>query len=147
MARPKPRSWIPKNPQKYSGDPSAIVARSSWEVRFMNWCDMNSNVVKWASEELPIPYMSPVDGKPHRYFPDFIIKVKQKDGSIKTVMVEVKPHKETQPPTPCRNKRVLMEQTATYMVNQAKWRAAEDFCRKKGWEFTVVTEYHLGLKK
>ncbi len=81
----------PKNPKKYKGNPSNIVYRSSWEARCMSYFDKNENVIWWSSEEIIVPYRSPVDGKVHRYYPDFIIKVKQKDGGIKTIMIEIKP--------------------------------------------------------
>ena len=88
----------PSNPQKYIGDHNNIIYRSSWECRVMNWLDKNPEIVSWGSEELVIPYKSPVDGKYHRYFPDFIVKVRTKDGNIKTMMVEVKPEKQSRPP-------------------------------------------------
>jgi hypothetical protein len=136
----------PRNPQKYVGDPNNIIYRSSWECRVMDWLDRNNDVISWASEELIIPYISPVDGRKHRYFPDFIIKVKTKDGKSKTMMIEVKPKKQTQPPE--QKKRVTRQyvnEVVTYGVNQAKWKAAEEFCLDRGWEFRVMTEEHLGL--
>ena len=87
--------FIPKNPQKYVGDPKNIIYRSSWECKVMSWLDKNNDILSWASEELIVPYVSPVDGKWHRYFPDFLVKVRTKDGKTKTMMLEVKPKKQT----------------------------------------------------
>lgn len=136
----------PRNPHKYIGDPNNIVYRSSWEVKVMNWLDLNDNILSWASEELTIPYKSPIDGRWHRYFPDFLVKMKTKDGKIKTIMMEVKPKKETTPPP--RPKRITenyVKAVKTWGVNEAKWKAAIEFCDDRSWEFRVITEDHLGL--
>ena len=136
----------PKNPQKYIGDSNNIVYRSSWECRVMNWFDQNDDIISWASEELIVPYKSPIDNRFHRYFPDFIVKVKTRDGTMKTLMIEVKPKKQTMPPEP--RKRVTKQyvtEVTTYGVNQAKWKAANEYCLDRGWEFKIMTEEHLGL--
>ena len=136
----------PKNPKKYIGDSNNIVYRSSWECRVMNWFDQNDDIVSWASEELIVPYKSPIDNRFHRYFPDFIVKVKTRDGTMKTLMIEVKPKKQTIPPEP--RKRVTKQyvtEVTTYGVNQAKWKAAHEYCLDRGWEFKIMTEEHLGL--
>jgi len=109
--------------------------------------DENPNVLEWSSEELIIPYISPVDGKRHRYFPDFIVKIKDKNGVIKTMVLEVKPKKQTREPE--RGKRVTKQyitEVATWGVNQAKWKAAIEYCQDNGWEFKLITEEHLGIK-
>lgn len=136
----------PSNPQKYVGDHTNIIYRSSWEARCMDWFDKNPNIISWASEELIVPYVSPVDGKWHRYFPDFLVKMKGKDGKTKTMMIEVKPKRQAQPPKPMKRvtKRYITE-VATYGVNQAKWKAAEEYCKDRTWEFRVITEDDLGL--
>jgi len=136
----------PKNPQKYIGDSNNIVYRSSWECRVMNWFDQNDDIISWASEELIVPYKSPIDNRFHRYFPDFIVKVKTRDGTMKTLMIEVKPKKQTIPPEPRKRltKQYVTEVT-TYGVNQAKWKAAHEYCLDRGWEFKIMTEEHLGL--
>ena len=112
----------------------------------MDWLDRNPNIISWASEELIIPYISPVDGRWHRYFPDFLVKMKTKDGKLKTMLLEVKPKKQSQPPEPQKRitKRYITEVT-TYGVNQSKWKAANEYCLDRGWEFQVITEDHLGL--
>ncbi len=138
--------FTPKNPQKYVGDANNIIYRSSWECKVMSWLDRNDNIVSWASEELIIPYISPVDGRRHRYFPDFLVKVKTRDGSVKTMILEVKPKKQTEKPE--QRKRITKQyinEVATWGVNQAKWKAATEFCLDRGWEFKILTEEHLGI--
>lgn len=125
-----------QNPRKYQGDPSKVVYRSLWEKSVFMWCDSNSNVVKWSSEEVIVPYLYDVDKKYHRYFPD--LKITYKDGT--TILVEIKPGKETVPPKrPDKSKRYLNE-AMTYVKNMNKWEAAEEFCKDRGWEFRVWTE-------
>jgi hypothetical protein len=138
--------FIPKNPQKYVGDAKNIIYRSSWECKVMNWLDQNPNIISWASEELTVPYVSPVDGKWHRYFPDFLVKVRTKENTLKTMMLEVKPKRQTEEPE--KKKRVTKQyinEVKTYGVNQAKWKAAIDYCADRKWEFKLITEDHLGL--
>ena len=138
--------FTPRNPQKYIGDPTNIVYRSSWEVKVMSWLDLNDNILSWASEEIQIPYKSPIDGKFHRYFPDFLVKMRTKDGKIKTMMLEVKPKKETAPPSkPKRITENYIRAVKTWGVNEAKWKAAIEYCKDRSWEFRVITEDHLGL--
>lgn len=137
-----PRPWTPKNPEKYEGDPTGIIVRSSWEVRFLNWCDMNKHIVSYSSEEIVIPYLSPIDNKYHRYFPD--AKIRLDTGQI--YIVEIKPFYQCQKPTTKNKKRYLVE-AQTYLINNSKWKYAKEFCSKRGWKFKVITEYELGLKK
>lgn len=146
MTRPKPRKWIPKNPDKYAGNSNNIVTRSSWETRCMNFLDQTENVLMWASEEFHIKYISPIDNSSHRYFCDFLAKMKLRDGNQKTFLIEVKPHKERFPPT-TKNKKQFLVEMQTYLVNQAKWKAAEEFCNQKGINFLVLDEYDIGIKK
>ncbi len=136
----------PKNPQKYKGDPNNIIYRSTWEIKVMNYLDENPNVIWWGSEELPIPYFSPVDKKRHRYFPDFIAKMRKADGTVMTYVIEVKPEKQTQPPTQKRKTKTYLQEAITYEVNKAKWYAAEEFCKDHGWQFQILTEKHLGIR-
>ncbi len=131
----------PTNPEKYIGDHTNIIYRSSWECRVMSWLDKNPDILSWGSEELIIPYKSPVDGRFHRYFPDFIVKTRNK-----TLIIEVKPERETKEPK--LRKRVTkqyLQEVMTYGVNQSKWKAAEEYCLDRGWEFKVITEKHLGI--
>mgnify|MGYP002639622069 FL=1 len=137
----------PRNPKKYKGDSSKIVYRSSWEARCMNYFDLNDNILWWASEEVIVPYRDPVTNKARRYFPDFIIKIKQRTGSIETIMIEVKPQYQKDPPkTQARNTKKYIKEVYTYTVNQMKWRAASEYCLDRKWKFMVLTEKDLGIK-
>ena len=132
--------FSPRNPQKYNGDASNIIYRSSWECRIMDSFDKRPDVLSWSSEEMAIPYISPVDGKRHRYFPDFIVKVRTKDGNIKTMMVEVKPEKQSKPPqVKKRVTKQYIQEVMTWGVNRAKWKAALEYCKDRKWEFIVMT--------
>ena len=137
--------FTPQNPKKYNGNPDNIIYRSSWELRCMKWFDDNPNIIWWSSEELAIPYYSPVDKRMHRYFPDFIIKVKRKDDTIMTYVVEVKPEAQTKKPTQKRKTKNFLRESITYVVNQMKWKAADEFCHAHGWQFKIVTEKDLGI--
>jgi hypothetical protein len=137
--------FTPQNPKKYNGNPDNIIYRSSWELRCMKWFDDNPNIIWWSSEELAIPYYSPVDQRMHRYFPDFIIKVKRKDDTIMTYVVEVKPEAQTKKPTQKRKTKNFLRESITYVVNQMKWKAADEFCHAHGWQFKIVTEKDLGI--
>tara|TARA_A100001391_G_scaffold119060_2_gene80834 strand:- start:2965 stop:3402 length:438 start_codon:yes stop_codon:yes gene_type:complete len=137
----------PSNYLKYKGDPSNIVYRSLWELKFMNYCDKNENILEWGSEELWIPYVSPKDNRVHRYFPDFYIKYRNRQGNIQKSLIEIKPLKQTKKPnmSPKRKTKTWMNEVVTYGVNQAKWRAAEEFCEDRLWDFKILTEKELGI--
>jgi hypothetical protein len=140
--------YRPSFPKKYKGNPNNIICRSSWERKFCAWCDLNENIVEWASEEFCIPYLSPLDGRVHRYFPDFLIKVKERNGSTKTYVVEVKPKRQTKPPQR-KSKKVtksFINEAKTFEVNKAKWRAATEWCKDRRLEFKIITEDELGIK-
>jgi hypothetical protein len=138
----------PKNPQKYKGNVDNIIYRSLWERQVMNWLDDNANVIEWQSEEVAVPYISPVDSRWHRYFPDFIAKMKRPDNSIITVMLEVKPAVQTREPKPSKRKtQKYITEVMTWGVNQAKWKYAQDYCNDRGWEFRLITEKELGLSR
>lgn len=140
--------FLPLNPDKYVGNYQNIIYRSSWELKAMKYFDMNPSIISWASEELFIPYFSPVDNKQHRYFPDFLIKVKKKNGDMETYLIEVKPENQTiQPQKKNRKSKRYLNESITFAVNQAKWKAADIFCQKNGWKFIILTERELGLKK
>jgi len=136
--------YKPQNPEKYKGNSNNIIYRSMWERRFMKYCDTNPSVIAWASEELIIPYLSPIDKKIHRYYPDFVVRLLDKDNKIKTMVIEVKPKKETKPPRKKQKKTFkYLEEVRVWGINDAKWKAAKDFCLEKGWEFKILTEDHL----
>lgn len=138
--------FIPKNPNKYVGNPNNIIWRSTWERRVMDWFDKNDSVISWSSEELHVKYFSPIDNKTHRYFPDFIVKMKDKNNKISIYMIEVKPEYQTKPPSQKRKTKRFIEEQKTYIINQSKWNAAENFCREQGWTFKIITEKDLGVK-
>lgn len=141
------RRFVPLFPEKYAGDPTCIIMRSSWETRFAGWCDKNPAVIKWTSEETVIPYRCPTDDKIHRYFVDFQIQIRQTSGQLKTYLIEVKPEKQTQPPVyPGRRTQGYITESVTYIKNQAKWKAATEYAKDRGWEFKIITENELGLK-
>ena len=143
------RLYKPFFPEKYAGDPTNIVMRSSWETKFALWCDNNPHVVKWSSEETIVPYRCPTDGKVHRYFIDFKITFNNK----KTYLVELKPKKQTVPPeqksTKKRARKQYITEVLAYVKNQAKWKAADAYAKSTGTEFQVWTEDtldQLGIK-
>ena len=138
--------YYPSYPRKYKGDPTNIIYRSLWERKFMVYCDKNQNILERASEEIAIPYRSPIDNRVHRYFPDFYMKVKEFNGKIKRYVIEVKPAKQTKPPAkPKRQTKGYIREAYEYAKNQAKWKMAREFCADRQWEFKVVTEKELGI--
>ena len=138
-----------KNPNKYLGNPTNIIYRSLMERRFMEWCDSNDKCYKWSSEEVVIPYISPIDNKQHRYFPDFLIQTPK--GWF---LIEVKPLTQSRPPKKLvvenlelKKKRRYIKSVQTWLVNEAKWKAATKVCEKKGWSFQILPEKQLGPGK
>ena len=139
--------YKPSYPRKYKGDPTNIIYRSLWERKFMVYCDTNPNVLAWQSEEFCIPYRSPIDNKVHRYFPDFFIKYKDVSGKTRSSLIEIKPMRQcVPPPKPKRQTKKYLNEAFEYAKNQAKWKAAEDYCADRMWEFKVMTEKELGIK-
>lgn len=141
---PTKSKFIPKNPQKYVGDVNNIIARSGLERRFMKYFDENPAILQYASEEFSIPYFYKIDGRFHRYFPDFIIKVKDRNGNINTLVIEVKCSAETREPVKGKKaSKTFLTEVLTWEKNQAKWEAAEKFCEERGMGFRVLTEKHI----
>ena len=139
--------YKPSYPKKYKGDPTNIIYRSLWERKFMIYCDTNERILEWGSEEVFVWYKSPIDGKAHRYFPDFYIKVQEANGSIKKYLVEIKPLKQTvPPPNPQRQPKRYISEVYEYAKNQSKWEAAKEWCADRGYEFKLITESELGIK-
>ena len=139
----------PTNKHKYKGNPDQIVYRSGWELKFFRYCDANPDILEWSSEEVIVPYTCATDKKTRRYFPDVVLKQRTVDGKVETVMIEIKPEKETVPPklTKTKTERQLIKEALTFAKNTSKWNAAEQFCRHKGWRFKIMTEVHLGIKR
>ena len=138
--------YYPSFPRKYKGDPTNIIYRSLWERKFMVYCDKNAKILEWGSEEIALPYISPHDSRVHRYFPDFYIKVQENTGKIKRYLIEVKPKKQTKPTAkPKRQTKGYIREAFEYARNQAKWKAAREFCADRMWEFKVITEQELDI--
>tara|TARA_Y100001973_G_scaffold26803_2_gene40498 strand:- start:511 stop:1002 length:492 start_codon:yes stop_codon:yes gene_type:complete len=146
MGESKKSFYKPRFPKKYIGNPNNIICRSTWETKFCSYCDLNENIIQWASEEFSIPYISPIDNRSHQYFPDFLIKVKENTGQIKTYVIEVKPKKQTRPPKKRKsvNKSYLYE-CKTFAVNTAKWKAMKEYCDDRKIGFKIITEQELGI--
>ena len=139
--------YKPLRPYKYKGDPTKIIYRSLWERKFMQYCDDNMNILEWGSEEMYVWYKSPIDNRAHRYFPDFYIKVKENGGKIKKYIIEVKPKKQTKaPPKPKKQTKSYLREAFEFAKNKAKWKAANEWCLDRGFEFKVLTEKELGIK-
>lgn len=134
------------NVSKYRGNINDVVFRSSWELRFMKWCDLNPNILEWGSEVVVIPYKSPLDKRIHRYFVDFYIKVKDSTNTITKYLIEIKPERFTKPPAkPERKTKKFIDEIFQYAVNQAKWESANEFCLDRNMKFLVLTEKDLGI--
>ena len=141
-----------KNPNKYKGNPTNIIYRSLLERRFMVYLDNTPSVLKWSSEEIVVPYVSPLDRRVHRYFPDFYMKYKDKNAMIVETLIEIKPSKQTKPPDPKRkltktgrtSKRYLKE-VNTYIINDAKWQQAVKFCEERKWGWRIITEKDINI--
>lgn len=146
--------YKPQNIKKYIGNPPYCVARSSWELIFCRWADNNPSVIEWASETISIPYIDQTERdyrgmpKKRRYFPDFILRVRNRENNIDTWVVEIKPEKETRPPrlSKVKSQKTKVYESKVWATNSAKWKAAEEFCRRRGWYFKILTERDL-IKK
>ena len=141
MAKSYKGLYKPTHPKKYVGDPKKIVYRSLLERRFMRYCDLNQDILYWASEELPIRYFNPIDKKFHRYFPDFVVKTSKQ----KKYMIAVKPSRQIGKPKPPKKKtKSYMRESFEYIKNQAKWQAAKSYCEDNDLEFKIISEKDLG---
>ena len=139
--------YKPSYPQKYKGDPTNVIYRSLWERKFMVYCDKNENILEWSSEEIALPYKSPIDNRIHRYFPDFYIKVKE-GNRIQKYLVEIKPKRQvSEPKVPKRKTKGYIYEVKEYVKNQAKWKSAQEFCEDRQWKFKIMTEDDLGIRQ
>ena len=141
----------PKNPSKYKGDPTNIIYRSGWELKLMMYLDTQPNIIKWSSEEIIIPYISPIDNRKHRYFPDFYVMKRTPGGAIEEVLIEVKPEAQMVEPKPRTTKggrpsKQYIKEVYTWGINSAKWAAAERYCAERGWMFVKMGAKDLGIK-
>lgn len=133
--------FTPKNKEKFKGE--YAIYRSGLELKFMRFCDENTNVLLWSSEQVIVPYISPLDGRAHKYYVDNFVIIKEGD-QIKKYLIEIKPSKQTIPPaTKYKKKQHLIYEQSMYLKNQAKWKAATEYCKKNGLEFLIITEKEL----
>lgn len=138
--------FYPKNPNKYKGDVTEIVARSLWERKCMSYFDLSSSILEWSSEEVIVPYRSPVTGRIHRYFPDFWVKVKNREGKIVEKLIEIKPKYQTvAPKVQSKKTKRYLNEVKTWAVNNWKWNAAKSYCEAKKWDFEIWTEDELKI--
>lgn len=129
-----------KNPSKYKGDPTKVIFRSLWERNVFRFLDDRDDVIEWSSEEVVVPYRCATDGKIHRYFIDIYFK----GANGKKYLIEIKPKKETVPPTvPKRKTKRYIKEVMTYMKNQSKWKAAQEFALDRGYIFDIWHEDKL----
>ena len=138
--------YKPSNRHKYKGDPTNIIYRSLWEKKFMIWCDKNSNVLEWGSEEIIIPYRSPVDNRIHRYYPDFYVKAITRNGRSTKSIIEIKPYDQTKQPKRKNTRKVTkryLSEVKTFAINNAKWKAADSYCKDRRMTFRILTEKEL----
>lgn len=139
--------FAPTNPHKYVGKVDELVYRSGLELRYMKYFDEKPFIISWASEEMTVSYVSPIDKKVHQYFPDFLVKVKTSAETVETWMIEIKPSKEVEKPSKgSKTNRRFITEVVTYEINQAKWKYAEAFCERKNWKFKVLTEKEIKIK-
>lgn len=137
----------PVHREKYIGSSDPIY-RSSYELKFFRWADNNTNILAWGSENVIIPYLSPLDGKVHRYFVDNFVIFKDRKGNKQKFLIEIKPSVQVAKPENFKNKqrRTIIYEQRTWIKNQAKWKAAEEWAKKKGYKFLILTEKELGIR-
>lgn len=135
MAKFARGKFVMKHPEKYVGTKVPIY-RSSWEHTFMNFCDTNKSIQKWASEAVQIPYKDPLTNRQTVYVPDFFIQYVDKQGRILTELIEIKPASQTLLERVGKNKY----NQAQFVKNQAKWAAATLWCRQQGIKFRILNE-------
>jgi hypothetical protein len=139
--------YTPRNPEKYVGDPNDIFLRSSWERKLAVFLDTNPSILKWSSETFVIPYVCAVRNNIHRYYVDFAVMYKNKAGEVKKALVEVKPKSQSVPPEQKKKRTAkYLKEVETYAINQSKWKAATEWCKKNGMDFIVMNESDLGIK-
>lgn len=135
------------NPKKYKGDPTNVIYRSLWERKYMRYLDLHDNILEWSSEEIFIWYKSPVDNRPHRYFPDFYVKEQMFDGTIQKYLVEIKPKRQLSPPKePKRKTKGYIIEAIEYAKNQSKWEYAREWCKDRHYGFKILTEDELNIR-
>lgn len=133
----------PINKEKYIGKHLPVICRSTWEKDFCNYLDRNQSILAWASESIGIPYI--FKGKKKHYYPDFFIKIRNSQNEIEKYIIEIKPSKECRPPQKKGKKKhqTLINEKEVWEKNQAKWKAAEQYCKKRGYHFKILTEKNI----
>lgn len=139
---PYKTKFVPVNKDKYVGNVDKILCKSLWERKLCKYFDNNDKVVNWCYECLKVPYISPIDNKRHTYFPDFVVQLVDKDNEKKTLVVEVKPEKQTKKPKNPKRKSYKTDVCA-FLINEAKWKAANCLCENNHWEFKLLTEKNI----
>ncbi len=138
--------YIITKPEKYAGDVTKVRYLSLWERQTFIWMESNSNIVKWCSEELILPYKCGTDGRMHRYYTDLMFETKNGDIYV----IEIKPHKQTLPPIKGKRKtKRYINETMAYIKNISKWKAARAYCEQHGFKFEIWDEHvliKLGIK-
>lgn len=141
--------FIPAHPEKYIGDITKIIYRSSWEKKFMILCDKSPMVESWSSEPVAINYFSPIDNKMHKYFVDFFCSISINESVSKKYLIEIKPKSqailEMKDPKGFKSKEKYANHLKTIIINRAKWAAAEEYAKGLGYEFKVWTEENLNI--
>jgi len=133
--------FVPNNQDKFIG--TKATYRSGLELKFFRFCDKNPNVLQWGSENIVVPYKSPLDNRHHKYYVDNFVVIREGD-EVKRYLVEIKPYKQTKKPqTKYRKKQHLIYEQKAYVTNQAKWEAAREYCKKCGYTFIIITEKEL----
>jgi hypothetical protein len=133
-----------KNPQKYIGDPSKLLYKSSWEERAFYVCDNNPNVLEWGYEIIDIPYIAPTrnGGQRNRVYKPDLYVVTQNNGVVKKKLIEIKPYKQTVKPR-SRKPRTRLYEEHTFIINELKWSAAKQWCKARNIEFVLSTEREM----
>lgn len=138
----------PINSSKYTGV-QPVIYRSGLELSFYRWCDRNQSVIEWGSETIVIPYLSPMDGRVHRYFVDVNLVLKNKEGQLQKYLIEIKPFKQLSPPNPNhkRKRSTIAYESMRHAINQSKWQSAQQWCAKNGYQFQILTERDINPGK
>ena len=135
-----------KNKKKYEGDHSRVIFRSLWERQVFRWIDENKDIKSWSSEEVVIPYRCATANRVHRYFMD--VKMTTSDNQVH--LIEIKPKIQTKKPDRTRRKtKKFLKEAITYIKNESKWKAADEYAEDRGWKFHIWTEdtlKKLGIK-
>lgn len=140
--------FTPRNPEKYKGDITKIIYRSSWELKFLSYCDENDRVVEYASEPIGIPYWNSILKKESTYWIDCYMVTRNQDETTTKWLIEIKPNKyltPPEPPTRLTEKQTLAyaRDAKTFIINDSKFKAARAYAAKNNMRFGIITENFL----